>query len=395
MAGELLSPARLRRLGQALRVELRLWLHTVIAGSAVSFVLWTVLSLALAFVEAPIADELAGGLPAALGWAGGAAGVLLALFVARGLAVGLSDTFVQAEERAQAVTVTGVAAAVALACGALIFAWPARAETVSASTADYCARDLGSWFYCARPAAPEPQESAREEGDLNLVKPPEIVELEAFQKEIEEARAVAVWAPTEENVRRYYLLQKTALDRGGLFADQWRRLVWTNPELDYTLKRPVSEIGKRAWQDERLYDRELFLKAAAPELGLFYVFRESCGACRIFSPVVKAFESRYAVAVKAISADGGRNADFPNAVADQGQLKAWGFASPATPALMIFQRSSKAPPAVEVSGGKTLTLRPCRQPKGCLTYLGAGVMSVEDIAERLFVLLATRPGEDF
>ena len=391
------SPARLRRLDRALRVEFRLWLQTIVAGATVTFVLWTAVSLALSFVRAPIAQALQSVTPQFVPWATGAAGVLLLLFLARGLAIGWADTFMQAERRARAVTLAGMAVAVAVAAGALMFAWPARADTPSDSSADYCSRDLGAWFYCTRPEPPTREEKAAREGVGPAgEKPPEIVALEAFQKEVEEARQIAVWAPTEENVRRFYLLQKVALDRGGLFADQWRRLVWTSPELDYTLKRPVSEIGKRAWEDERLYDRELFLKGFAAELGLFYVFRESCGACRVFSPVVKAFGARYAVTVKAISADGGRNPDFQDALVDRGQLKAWGFASPATPALLIFQRQTKGQaPAVKLSNGKTVQLRSCAKPKGCITYLGAGVLSVEDIAERLYVLLATEPGQDF
>jgi len=395
MNHDLFSSARLRRLDRAMRVELRLWLHTIIAGATVSFVLWTAVHLALTYVRAPLVGVLEAYTPTAVSWGAVAAGGLLLLFAGRGLAVGLSDTYLQAEERARAVTATGVAAAVAVTVGALFFAWPARADATSQSAADYCARDLGAWFYCARPQPPKDEKAAREEGALRVDKPTEILELEAFQKEVDEARQIAVWAPTEENVRRFYLLQKTALERGGLFADQWRRLVWTNPELDYTLKRPVSEIGKRAWQDERLYDRELFLKAVGPQLGLFYVFRESCAACRIFSPIVKAFSGRYQVSVKAISADGGRNPDFHDVVVDRGQLKAWGFSSPATPALLIFQKPTRSAVAVKVSNGKTVTLRPCGKPKGCLTYLGAGVMSVEDIAERMFVLLATQPGQDF
>jgi len=396
MRDDPLSASTLRRLHRALRVELRLWLQTVIAGAAVTFVLWTAVALALSFVRAPLAGTLAAASPQALPWAAAGAAGLLVLFVARGLAIGLSETFFQAEQRARAVTASGVALAVALTIAALLFAWPARADTPSQSAGDYCARDLGAWFYCARPQPPAEEKTAREGDGLSVDKPTEILELEAFQKEVEEARQIAVWAPTEQNVRRFYLLQKTALDRGGLFADQWRRMVWTNPELDYTLKRPVSEIGKRAWEDERLYDRELFLKGFSADLGIFYVFRESCGACRIFSPIVKAFAARYAVSVKAISADGGRNPDFQEVLVDRGQLKAWGFSSPATPALLIFQRPTKGePPVIKVSNGKTLRLRACGKPQGCLTYLGAGVMSVEDIAERMFVLLATEPGKDF
>jgi conjugal transfer pilus assembly protein TraF len=379
---------RSRQLAHALAGELKMGLQAVIAGACVSFILWTLTHLLLGALDAPLVGTLEELTPAVVAFGAAGAGGLLLIFAARGLAAGLAESFGQAERRTRAATLIGFAAAAVGAVAALALALPARAE---GGASDYCARDLGAWFYCSRPAA---KEEAQTDGSV-ADKPAEIQELEAFQKEIEEARAVAIWRPTEDNVRRFYLLQKTALDRGGLFADQWRRLVWTNPDLDYTQKRPVSEIGKRAWQDERLYDRELFLKAASSQLGLFYVFRESCGACRIFSPILKAFGARYSVPIKAISADGGSNADFPEAVADKGQLKAWGFAAPATPALMIFQKASAAPARVTLSNGKQVTLRPCRKPKGCLTYLGAGVLSVEDIAERLFVLLATEPGQDF
>jgi conjugal transfer pilus assembly protein TraF len=116
---------------------------------------------------------------------------------------------------------------------------------------------------------------------------------------------------------------------------------------------------------------------------------------------VKGFADRYGMNVQAISADGASNSHFPHARRDQGQLQQWGVRQ-MTPALLFFQSSDIDPRTGEVrprrirgANGDMLELLPCRKREGCLTYAGAGVMSQEDIAERLFVLLSKEPGTDF
>jgi conjugal transfer pilus assembly protein TraF len=76
--------------------------------------------------------------------------------------------------------------------------------------------------------------------------------------------------------------------------------------------------------------------------------------------------------------------------------------TPQTPAILVYQNPTIDPKTgaqrqltVRGSSGRDIRLRPCLKPQGCLTYVGAGVMAVDDIAERLYVLLATNPGEDF
>lgn len=268
---------------------------------------------------------------------------------------------------------------------------------------DYCGRQLGQWFYCARPPAPPaPAPEAPSPTPATPAAPPEVAELEAFQREIDNARKVAVWSPTPANIEKYYRLQQIALNKGGLFADEWRRMIWANPDLDYTLDHPITEIGKRDWEDSRTADRDLFLRGVSGDVGLFYVFRGSCSACRTASPLVQSFADRYGVIVKAISTDGTGDSTFPSAVPDRGQLAAWGVDKSTTPALLVFQNPNRLdrqgqsiPTIVPGSNGNSITLRPCLQPSGCLTYLGAGIMPVEDIAERLFVTLAFEPGTDF
>ena len=278
-----------------------------------------------------------------------------------------------------------------------------RRQASSSGAGDYCGRDLGRWFYCQRPE-PEPEEAQRPDqkpSPLKLAKPKEIAELEAWQKDLEEARSIAVWRPTPQTVERYYKLQQVALDRGGLFADYYRRLTWTNPDYDYTAKRPVVEVGKHGWTDDRAADRDLFLRGISSRVGVFYVYRANCGPCSIASPIVRAFSDRFGVTVRAISSDGSANSHFPQAIKDTGQLAAWGVGK-TTPVILFYQQSDLDPQTglvrprrVKGSNGQVQEMTPCDKPAGCLTYAGAGVMSLEDIAERLFVLLSKAPGTDF
>lgn len=271
---------------------------------------------------------------------------------------------------------------------------------------DYCGRSLGSWFYCEAPQLPpkveEKASEARAEPELKPETAPEIKELDAYHRRLQEAADVASWNPTPANVERYVRLQKVALDKSGLFSDLWRRLVWTTPDLDYTLQRPTMALAKTAYDNERTSDRDIFLRGVSEDVGVFYVYSGTCGPCRMASPIVKSFSDRYGVTVKVISTDGAFNPVFGSTMRDHGQLAGWGIDHEVTPALLIYQSPSEVdrngqPRLRHIAGpdGHRMQLRPCMQPQGCLTYLGAGVMSVEDIAERFFVLLSKDPGTDY
>lgn len=302
--------------------------------------------------------------------------------------------------------VLGLAAGPALAedatpKDALATAAVRAAETAPAPgpAASYCERRLGSWFYCHVPEPPEPTPETKKDAPAE---PPEVAELEAYQKAVDQALKVASWSPTPENVERYMRFQRVALDKSALMSDQWRRLVWTTPDLDYTLERPTTSLAKNEADNERGQDRDIFLREVSGEVGVFYVYSGTCGPCRVASPIIKSFSDRFGVQVRVISTDGAANPVFGRTMPDQGQLASWGIDHTVTPALLIFQSPSRvyrdgAPILRQVASadGRRMTLRPCLQARGCLTYLGAGVMSVEDIAERFFVLLSKDPGSDF
>lgn len=266
----------------------------------------------------------------------------------------------------------------------------------------YCDRNLGTWFYCHDDeTAPETQAPEQMPAGAARADDQDMAAAEKFKADMERARLIAVWNPTDENVRRYYAFEQQTMAKSGTFADVARRMVWSDPNLDYTLQRPIGDAAKTEWVDTRNTDRDLFFRGIYDQIGIFYIYRGSCAPCRAASPIVRAFGQRFGVKIKPISTDGAPNPEFADFVVDRGQLKAWGITQPVTPAYMIFQKPSldaagrARPTTVTVSDGKVFTLRPCENPKGCLTYLGAGILSVDELADRLFITLATQPGQDF
>ena len=105
--------------------------------------------------------------------------------------------------------------------------------------------------------------------------------------------------------------------------------------LDYTLQRPVSQLGKRQWLDARREDRDFVLANLGERYGLFYFFAASCSACTEFSPIMRAFADRHEISVKTVSLDGGLSPYFPDAVRDAGQMAALGLSGTPTPAVAL------------------------------------------------------------
>ncbi len=230
----------------------------------------------------------------------------------------------------------------------------------------YCRqRKLGLWFYCEKPRPPEVSPAPTPE-----LSPSE--RMATIAKQLENLKARAILDPSEENVIAYVRLQREQLDRASVFADTWQRALWQNPDIDYTLQRPVSTVAKRAWSDNRTADRDEVLTHLAQRYGMFYFFAQSCGACEIFAPILRSVADSHGLAVMAVSMDGGPSRTFPNYVVDSGQRARMGVPGNATPALVLFDTATrKAVP------------------------IGFGILSADEIMERIFMLTNTKVGSDY
>jgi conjugal transfer pilus assembly protein TraF len=235
----------------------------------------------------------------------------------------------------------------------------------SGDDAFYCGqRHLGTWFYCSRPKPPghspaAPQPSAADQ-------------LDQVTAELRELKAKAILDPTEQNIEDYIRFQRAQLDRSSMFADMWQRAVWQHPDLDYTLQRPVSTLGKREWIDTRKADRDATITALGSRYGIFYFFAQSCAACDIFSPILKSVADSHGIHVMAVSTDGGPSSTFRNYVVDSGQRERMGLHENVTPAVVLFD---------------TVTNRPIP--------IGYGVMAADELMDRIYALVSTQPGKDY
>ncbi|MEO0031285.1 MAG: hypothetical protein RIS94_1043 [Pseudomonadota bacterium] len=241
----------------------------------------------------------------------------------------------------------------------------ARAGPLPTGDPFYCAeRGLGTWFYCDAPR-PEASEPA--------VDPvPAAARLDAIGKQLDELKARAILEPTSANVTAYVKFQREQLNRSSMFADVWSRAVWQNPDLDYTLQRPISTLGKRAWLEGRKSERAATLAALAARYGVYYFYSSSCGACDVFAPILKSLSDQYALSVLPVSMDGGRSSAFPEFVVNTGQYEKMGLTGSQVPALVLFD---------------TVTHRP--------VPIGYGVMSADEVMQRIFTLTRVEPGSDY
>ena len=232
----------------------------------------------------------------------------------------------------------------------------------------YWSRSAEGWFWYKDPPArevPDPPEHPERSPS------PALAAHERLQDELLELRAVAVMDPTPENVGRYMRRQRHALDLSSEFADQWRRIVWTTPELDYSLHHRPTNAWAAAQHDERArLERTRRLGELARSRGLALFFKADCPLCGAMARILSQLQDRHGFHVTGISADG----------SDLGLL------SDVRPANGIGRLMGvEAYPATFLIDPGTMSAEP----------VGAGPMSLEEIEERIDVLTHFAPGSRF
>jgi conjugal transfer pilus assembly protein TraF len=241
------------------------------------------------------------------------------------------------------------------------------ARTADGQDPFYCAeRRLGYWFYCTKPKLPEKVEPQPPEQQSATSR------MDAITAELRELKAKAILEPTAANVTAYIRFQRRQLDQASLFSDVWQRAIWQEPELDYTLQRPVSTLGKRAWQDNRKTERDGVMAHLSERYGLFYFFAQSCGACEVMSPIVQSVAQTWHITVRAVSTDGGPSRQFPRYTVETNQRARMGLDPGITPAVVLW----------EAAANRAIPI-------------GYGVMSADELQDRIYLLTSKEAGRDY
>jgi conjugal transfer pilus assembly protein TraF len=212
--------------------------------------------------------------------------------------------------------------------------------------------------------APDPQrlESAESEGARA------VEALKKLREEVEQKRALAILKPSSENLRTYIVAQEALMDRASVFSDVWRRVIWANPDLNYQLRNPSNNAAIQVRDGQRNRREGETLAALAKEWGLFFIFRSDCPYCHRLAPTLKLLSDQYGITVFPVSLDGGGLPDFPRPARDNGMAGALGVS---------------VVPMVVLGNIKDRRLLP----------IGSGVLSAQDIVERIYILTQTKPGE--
>jgi conjugal transfer pilus assembly protein TraF len=247
-----------------------------------------------------------------------------------------------------------------------------------------CDTEKWHWYCDAQPPAKAaiPHKTEKKKPPTETATPTKRVELKdiksasALREELKRREDKAIMEPTAQNVRDFLEAHTLVQTKSSDFADVWRRVVWTNPDLDYSLKHPVNNTGIRLKKDQREKETDEHMIALAKEHGLLFFFRSDCPYCHAMAPVLEMIEKKYGMEIFAVSTD---NAPLPGLSkwsANKGQfetlLQTHGLREARVPALFIASKQSKdtAP-------------------------LGMGVMAYTEIIDRIFVLTGTKVGEDF
>ncbi len=213
------------------------------------------------------------------------------------------------------------------------------------------------------PAQPAVQTAEPREADP-------LVRLEEIQKEVQRLKARAVLDPTPDNVRAWLEANQWQMQQSARFADAWRRVVWTHPELDYSLRRPTMQLAAQTWQDERRQQQDQAVAAVAKTHGLFFFFKSTCPYCHRLAPILRQLSARYGLEILPISMDGGGLPEYPSPRMDNGLATQLGIRS--VPALYLVDPAKRD-----------------------IMPIGFGLLSLNEIVNRIHVLTSTRTGEDF
>ncbi|EAT10864.1 conjugal transfer protein TraF (plasmid) [Bermanella marisrubri] len=176
--------------------------------------------------------------------------------------------------------------------------------------------EQGYWWYEPVPIEVEKDEKKKEPvperpriDPKQEVDPREII---AQQKEyLDYLMNKAVVYPTEKNITAFMKYNEEIQSQAQRFADTGMNLKWTNPDLNYALKKPVFKEAILAKNEQKLLETKDQLANLSQEFGLVYFMRSDCPYCKRYSPVLKQFAEKHGFSIYVVSLDGKGTEEFP------------------------------------------------------------------------------------
>ena len=188
---------------------------------------------------------------------------------------------------------------------------------------------------------------------LRVVKQKPVLETPKVMRALlDDALEVAYAQPTFEHVRRYLILQKRHMGKSEAFSRMWERVLWAYPLLDERARMPVAQGALKIHKDGQRAQMQAVLQHGAQRYVLLVCVREQNA---FFFDVVHQFCEEYGWDARVIA---------PHDVGYKG---------------VFVDQEGVAALCVEVFPAWFLV----HKTRNILVRLGAGVLSVEEVAYRV------------
>jgi len=232
--------------------------------------------------------------------------------------------------------------------------------------------DRGYWWYPPdRPPKIEQEEQEPEPVRKDL---DSITTMEELRAEVERRHSEAIMNPTRENVLAFLSAQNYIMDKAAYFADVSRRVIWQNPEVNYTARAPTANFARTSFDIRRRKEEEELFQQLSKTHALVYFGAGNCPVCNDQAPVLKGLSMESGMPILPISLDGAPLHMFPDAKPDNGisWVASEGKGIDKVPSVYLVDRRTQK-----------------------FLQIGTGTLAVSDLKSRIWVLTQTQPGENF
>lgn len=201
-------------------------------------------------------------------------------------------------------------------------------------------RRAEGWFWYVEEPEPDPVEllppPPPKVVDASPDKPkPKPFSAEWIIEQVEESRMVALDNPTKDNMERYLLLQKLAIDRSEQFALAHRQYASLNPGIDETILNPVGGTSRMSVNRQQELGMEEVVRQIGDIAGIWYFYTSECPFCHQQNPTLNTLAHTGNFSILPISLDARSSTDglLPNWRPDRGQAAMLGVQG--TPTMYI------------------------------------------------------------
>lgn len=183
-------------------------------------------------------------------------------------------------------------------------------------------KERGYWWYQAPPVEPEEIEKAESQfkpdtppptrpvvDQDNPIDPREVIAQQKAYHEFLSMKA-AVY-PTAKNIKAYMKYNEEIMDQSEDFSTAYSQSGWTDPELNYGLKKARTKEAVLAKNAQFQIDIVKKMADLSEKFGLLYFMRSDCPYCQRYSPILKQFAEKHGFTVYVVSLDNKGTDVFP------------------------------------------------------------------------------------